>query len=226
MQWPGFQLKSVDVSGTHATTREDVLAAAAFGRHPNIWLVNVGAARRRIEALPFVHTAKLTRIPPSTISVVVTERVPDGCVVGAGGGVGLVDPEGRVLSDSCPGGPLPSFELPSQVIPSPGQFIHSAALASLQGDAGALRIAGTPYRSLRFDRFGQLDATLPDGIVVHFGDETDLEAKARLVDPIVRTAQARLGTVQSVDLRAPGTPVVRYGDGATAKQSPPPAKKP
>jgi hypothetical protein len=90
-----------------------------------------------------------------------------------------------------------------------GAFLHDEALARLRADARTLGTA-VRYRSFGFGRFGDLEATMPDGIVVRFGDDRDLTAKAALVDPILAQIQARLGRVVAIDLRAPAAPVVQY----------------
>jgi cell division protein FtsQ len=215
IEWPGFRLRHVVVQGAQATSKSDVVARAAFGSHPNMWLVDLGAARRRIEALPYVHTATLSRVPPATISIAIAERVPVGCLEGVNYAEALVDVEGRVLSDVCPDGAAPVYRMPI-AIPVPGGYVRDPALAQLLSDAAALRGAGQHFVELRHDRFGQLEATLPGGVIVRFGDETQLAAKSRLVGPILATAAQQLGPVESIDLRAPGTPVVRYrGSGAS-----------
>ena len=71
IEWPGFRLRHTVVQGAQATSRADVIARASFGAHPNMWLVDLGAAQTRIEALPYVRSATLIRIPPATISTTV-----------------------------------------------------------------------------------------------------------------------------------------------------------
>jgi cell division protein FtsQ len=221
IEWPGFRLRHTVVQGAQATSRADVIARAAFGAHPNMWLVDLGAARRRIEALPYVRNASLIRVPPATISIAIVERVPVGCLEGLGYAEALVDVEGRVLSDVCPDTAAPIYRMPI-AIPAPGGYVRDPGLAQLLSDAAALRGAGQRFVELRHDRFGQLEATLTGGVVVRFGDETQLAAKSRLVGPILTTAAQQLGPVESIDLRAPATPVVRYrgaaGSAVSTKQ--------
>jgi cell division protein FtsQ len=210
VEWPGFMLKHLEVHGTHATSAQDVLTRARIDPHANIWLVNLGAAGDRIEALPYVRTARLERLPPATISIVVTERVPNGCLEDADGSLVEIDADRRVLALGCEVRPSPVYRVPKVVAPQPGAFVRDAGLARLQADELAIAGSGVTFGTLEHDRFGQLEATLPNGVVVRFGDEQNLEAKARLVKPILQTASARAAALESIDLRAPSTPVVRY----------------
>jgi cell division protein FtsQ len=220
VEWPGFKLQRLDVRGARVTPRDEIVRAAAIDARANIWLVNLGAARARIEALPYVRTAVLRRVPPATIAIYVAERAPDGCLEGADGARALIDTERRVLAEGCDARPAPVYRVATVVVPQPGAFVHDAALTRLQSDAHALEAAGGTYATLRHDAFGQLDATLASGVTVRFGDEVNLDAKARLVDPILRTAAERLGAVESLDLRAPSTPVVRYREAGTGAEKP------
>lgn len=207
--WPGFRLARVDVRGLHVVARADVLAHAALNPHANVWLMNLRGAERRIEAIPYVERARLHRIAPASLAIDVVERAPDGCAL-VGGEAGIVDASGRVLALGCEARPAPIFRLPGDVLPAPGAYVRDHALSRMQGDAERLARANVRVASLAYDRFGGLDATLANGVVVQFGEEGDLDAKARLVDPILRTVASRSKAVAGLDLRAPGTPVVSY----------------
>src|SRR5690348_8259902 len=71
---PRFALRGISVSGEAHTAVTDVVAAAAFENGANVWLLDTGAASRRIEALPWVATAAVHRTWPNRVSVWVTER--------------------------------------------------------------------------------------------------------------------------------------------------------
>jgi cell division protein FtsQ len=203
-------LAHVGVSGAHVTPSAEIVRRAALAPRGNIWLQNLGAASARIEALPYVRTAVLRRIPPNSIAIGIVERSAVGCLVGQDGVEALVDADGRILVAGCDGGKLPRFRLATLSIPEPGSFVHDDGLARLEADARALSGDGQVYVSFAHDRFGDVDATLPNGVVVQFGAEGDLQEKARLVQPILREVAGRGGSIATIDLRAPRTPVVRY----------------
>jgi len=219
VEWPGFALDHVTLAGERVTPRAAILHAAALREHGNIWLQNLGAAASRIEALPYIRTARLHRIPPNTIAIGVIERTADGCLIGSDEAAALIDADDRVLAGGCGTANLPRYRVANLAIGAPGTFVHDAGLTRLQSDAHALSGDGRAYASFVHDRFGDVDAVLPNGIVVEFGAEGDIQEKARLVEPILRQVGERSGTIAAIDLRAARTPVVRYRS-ANPEQAP------
>lgn len=216
--WPGFRLERLIVNGAHVTPRAEIVRRAAIDPRANVWLVDFGAVRARVEALPYVRTARLRHVLPATIAIDVLERRPNGCLEGAGGARALIDADRRVLASACARS-IATFRVPNVAVPQPGAFVRDDGLARLQQDAGVLQAAGVAYETLQHDRYGDLDASLSGGALVRFGDDADLEAKARLVAPILRT----VGTarrIRGLDLRAPGAPVVRFQQPAEPRGTP------
>jgi cell division septal protein FtsQ len=107
----GLRISRVDVRGNGLTQRSEVVAALRAGltdpmsAQPKLpdqdtdlpfWL-DLEAARRRIEALAWVHTAKLARMLPDGLAVEITERRP-AFVWRRDDQDTLLDSEGRELS--------------------------------------------------------------------------------------------------------------------------------
>jgi cell division septal protein FtsQ len=208
VQAPWFRAQGIDVSGNQHVPSEQIVARAALDPHANVWLLDTRAMERRIEAIPYVERAHVSRGLPASVGVAVSERAVDGCVRGAGF-VFAVDAAQRVLQDGCRGGP--AYELPKLASePAPGRFLNDASLAELQRDAHALAAGGRRLTDFSLDAFGQLEAVMPGGIRVRFGSDEDLSRKERLIDPILTALGARAATVVAIDLRAPGTPVVEH----------------
>lgn len=206
LNWPGFRLGAVEVTGNAQVSRTAVLARAALERDRNIWLLDTRAAEGRIEQIPYVQSAHVRRAFPNTVAVSIAERAPYGCLRVSAGTV-TIDPERRVLERECGPMPRPLFRLPDLAPASPGAFVRSEALARLQADAAALRRESDPFVAFEYDRYGGLVATLASGIEVRFGSEGDLPEKLGLLDAIL----ARLGAgsrLRAIDLRAPSAPVV------------------
>lgn len=203
-----FHVKGIEISGIHRVARSEVAQRAAIRTGTSIWFLDTGAIARRIEAIPYVATAKVYRAFPATARIEVVERAPEGCVRSDDGAELTIDGTRRVLQRGCrPGGLV---YLPRDVDDTaPGNFIVSADLARLQRDARTLLVgAKAQLTDFTYDRFGQLEARLTDGIRVRFGDEEDLDRKRALIRPILASLGARAREVRSIDLRAPDTPVV------------------
>ncbi len=100
-----FVLRSADdvvVAGNRFVTREEVLNALALplGTKPgagiNVLRMPLEEKRQRVETIPWVQSAALTRAFPHRLVVQVSERTPVA-FVNRDGRVGLVDAEGVVL---------------------------------------------------------------------------------------------------------------------------------
>jgi cell division septal protein FtsQ len=207
---PVFHLKSLAVTGLSRVSRADVVARAAIDPNADVWLLNRTAIRRRLEAIPYVDTARVHVRPPADVWIELSERVPEACVRDGTGVRVTIDAARRVLEPGC-NGALPVYALRGRIDATPGGFLHDDELEALQSDARALAGRGDRYLEFDHDTFGQLEATLAGGIRVRFGDDDDdLAGKQRLIGPILAQLGPRAVSVSAVDLRAPATPVVEY----------------
>jgi cell division protein FtsQ len=202
---PMFATLTPSVSGNVKVPAAEVIAKAALDPQANVWLVDAGAVERRVEAIPYVASARLWRGFPGGARIEISERKPDACV---GSDVALVtiDAARRVLHGGCGEGVV--YRLRSAAEFPDGSFVRDPELARLQSDALALDARGRRLTDLAFDEFGGLEATLPSGIRVRFGDDDDLGRKERLIGPILAAIDPRAGRISAIDLRAPSTPVV------------------
>ena len=206
--WTAFQPKSIAVSGNVHEAAEQIRKAAAIALDRNVWLIDKHAAEQRVDALPWVRRAEIHRALPSTVTIVVHERVPAACVQ-AGVLRYLVDETAHVLESRCPGGEIASIAWPySLSAQAPGDVLDVALVQRLLGDNAILREKGVTAVQLGVDRFGGLEARLQGGVRVRFGDDRGLAQKAALVEPILRTYRGRWAEVAAIDVRAPSTPVV------------------
>lgn len=187
----------------------DVLAAARIPRDANLWLLDTHAIRKRIEALPYVLDAYVhrTQFPQPAIDFDVTLRRATGCVRTAAGTV-TIDATARVLQAGCADATLPLVEAGAQPAPPPGQLLTTPDIDRLLADAKAIGDR-VPVRIVRRDRFGGLEATDTDGVILRFGGDEDLASKLALVEPIRRSV-ASAKKLRAIDLRAPDTPVVEF----------------
>jgi cell division septal protein FtsQ len=216
---PVFATLTPSVSGNVKVPAAEVVAKAALDPQANVWLVDAGAVERRVESIPYVAVARLRRGIPGGATIEISERKPDACVR-SDVALATIDAARRVLHSGC-GEPV-VYRLRSGAEFPDGSFVRDPDLARLQSDALALDARGRRLTDLGFDEFGGLEATLPSGIRVRFGDDDDLGSKERLIGPILAALDARAGRVSAIDLRAPSTPVVEHRhavDRAAAESS-------
>jgi cell division protein FtsQ len=208
---PQLRVRDVDAAVPEGApvSRAAVLAAAAIASESNVLLLNAGAIRDRVEAIPYVATARVRRtfVPQPAIAIGVTLRSPYACLT-AGRGRATIDATGRVLQAGCLGGVPLEIGIGDAAIPAPGGRLVEAGLRQLLTDAVTIA-AKVPLRALRRDRFGGVDAVDRQGVTIRFGADGDLAAKLALVDPI-RRSLARGRAIRTIDLRAPNTPVVEF----------------
>ena len=208
LTWSGFGARNVVVTGNRIVSRDEILAHARVATNVNMWLQNTAAMAGRVEAIPYVESAAVFRLPPATMIVHVRERKPFA-VVDAGGDAVLVDRNMRVLAPSTGDPPLPRFVLPQQPL-APGEFLHGAKALALRDDYDALIAAHVVALQLEYDRYDGLVATVRGGVRLLLGSDADLSEKLPLVDPILSQVVRKQRRVAAVDLRAPRTPVIVF----------------
>jgi hypothetical protein len=207
---PQLRVREVDanVPAGSPVTQSAAIAAARIDPDANLWLLDTGAIRGRIEAIPYVATAAVQRaqFPRPAVTLDVTLRAPADCVI-VPGAVMTIDATGRVLQAGCASGVSPVVEVGSLSAVAPGTTLNDPALDRLLTDAKTIA-AGVPIRVVRRDRFGGLEAVDSTGVILRFGSDADLVAKVGLVEPIRRAARGR--PLRAIDLRAPTTPVIEF----------------
>lgn len=93
-----FQVKSVDVTGVSRVSADDIRRIiSGQAERTGVWNTDIADLRQKIEKLPFVKFAAVSRVLPNGMKVVVTERVPIG-VVKVSSGNFLIDADGELLA--------------------------------------------------------------------------------------------------------------------------------
>lgn len=90
---PVLDIDHIRVAGTQHVTDAEVVSASGVHVHDHLLFVDLGKAARRIERLPWVAHASVTRDLPGTVNVTIREyvpiafvRVPHGVMLVAGNG--------------------------------------------------------------------------------------------------------------------------------------------
>lgn len=207
--WPGFDPQTIEVVGNRVVSRSNILARASIASNVNMWLQNTGAIAARVERIPYIARATVHRLPPTTMTIAVSERVPFA-LVRSGRSAAVVDRHLRVLSVEEKDPALPVFTLARTVALVPGAFLGEPSALALRDDYAAMVSADIRPNQLAFDRFGGLVARLPGGVRILLGDDGTLDKKLPLIEPILTQVVRKQRSVQAIDLRAPNTPVIVY----------------
>jgi len=92
----GFKVNEILVVGRSETRQKDLLKAVQLARGAPILAFDLGAAKKRIEALPWIKKASVERMLPDTVLLNVEERQP--LVLWQNKGVfALIDTDGEVI---------------------------------------------------------------------------------------------------------------------------------
>jgi len=211
-QSPWFRVGfvTIDLPAASPVSRDDVRSAAAVAPGTNLWLLDTGGIARRIEAIPYVDRATIRRaqFPRPALEIGITTRRPTACVA-SGGNVVTIDASARVLQAGCAASDVPWIRAGVAAVPRPGKRIVGGTVAGLLADAKILSDANLGVRELSRDQWGGLVAVDVTGVMLEFGEDTDLARKAALVGP-VRNGVGTKRSIRAIDLRSPGTPTVEF----------------
>lgn len=102
LYWTGLRIDQVAVSGQRVTPDVDIFDALDLSNVRSLLSFDSRAGRERIEGLPWIATATISRIFPGSLEVHVTERKPAALWLRDKREY-LIDATGRVLSAERPG---------------------------------------------------------------------------------------------------------------------------
>ncbi len=199
----GLAVADVLVEGRVRSDGEAILAALEVERGSPILALDLGAARARLEALPWVRAAALERRLPDTIFVRLEERRPFA-LWQLNGNLAVIDQDGTVID----GAPVKEHALLPLVV-GPGANSHVAEVVGLVDSEPELKPLVTAAVRVSERRWnvrlkGGIDVRLP-------------EAKASAAWSSLARLEREHGLLQhdviAIDLRLPDRPVVRTAPG-------------
>lgn len=191
------------VSGATVTGADAVREASGIDVGDPIVMADLGAAADRVEQLPWIDSATVTRDLPTTVKIAVIERPAAGWYRD-GDKVFLVDATGRVLQRVEEPPLLPEI-VGLDAGADPGRSVEPAA-------AGGVAIAMPPrlverLAVVRIEPGPETTATLvlTDGPEIRLGTLDDLVAKGAAALAVLGVIEAPLPTY--IDVRVPSAPV-------------------
>jgi cell division protein FtsQ len=176
-----FVVRSVQVTGLHRVTREQVVAAAAIPVGLPLIRINDGAVSRRVDAITQVEAARITRSWPDGIAIRITERTP-ALAIADGGRYDLVDRFGVVVVSASQRPPRMPLFVPS------GPLRGSPAVAAAVDVLHELpaRLAGR-LRSITAPNPDEVTLRLTAGVTVIWGSPGGVAVKDRVLAILMRT---------------------------------------
>jgi cell division protein FtsQ len=209
---PFFEAKVVRVTGSHPNTpTAEILRAAGLDGHPPLVSVDPGPAAARVETLPFIASAQVTRDWPDGVTVHVAERVPVVGMAGPTTGWSTLDGAGRTLAvtPGRPGLPVLVVHGPTGAPVPPAPVGGTVAPAADPGLAVARTLPpafAAQVASVTVAADGTVSLALDSGLTVLLGTVSDLRAKYEDVAAII--AHAPLRGAHTIDVTVPESPTV------------------
>ncbi len=223
VQSPLLAVRTVNVAGTNRESQAAVRAAAGVKDGSALLFVDTGAVARRVEALPWVASARVSRQLPSDLTITVVERVPvawarrpapRGAPRGTPGELVVIDRSGRVLTAV----PYPPTGVPQLVgltkVPDRGGRIEPAGpAAALAALPDALR-AQTRSLTMRHGQGALALAAVSGGAIpaageVRLGGLEEIGPKGLAALAVLDQLAADGERVRYIDVRVPGAPATR-----------------
>jgi cell division protein FtsQ len=205
----GFRLEALTVEGRAMTPSADLLGALDAERGTPIAAIDVAKARTKVEALPWVKSAKIERRLPGTIHIALEERVPYA-LWQRGERYTLVDHTGHLLVD------VPESDIRLPLIVGADAPANAAVLfETLKKEPELARRVQAAVRVGARRWNIHLDA-YEDGISVRLPEENMDEAWSRLAT-LERDHKILERDLEFIDLRLEDQLVVRLRKGEEEK---------
>lgn len=107
-----FQVRRVEVQGTSRVSKDDVqVIVRREAEQVGVWNADLAAISQKLERLPWLKTAVVSRVLPDGLRVRVIERVPRVVVRTASGRFRWIDDEAILLGEMLPSDQIPAFFL-------------------------------------------------------------------------------------------------------------------
>ena len=107
-----FQVRKVEVQGTDRVSADEVQTLVRKEvEKTGVWNADLASLNARVEKLPWVRTAVVSRVLPDGVRVRITERVPRAVVRTASGRFRWIDDDAVLLGEMLPSDQMPPFFL-------------------------------------------------------------------------------------------------------------------
>ena len=211
----GFSIKAVTVTGTRELTEPEILGLAGIGPRSSLVFLDVAAVRARLEAVPLIREASVSKLYPDRLLIEVEERKPTA----------LWQKDGQVSLVAGDGTPIDNLTDPRfgrlPLVVGPAANRHLDEYGEVLDAAGDLRdriragiyVAGRRW-TLKTD----------SGLEIELPEKDPADAVARLA-VLEHDGHILEKDVLSLDLRIPGRIVARLTTDAAATRADAQAKK-
>lgn len=221
---PLLDVDRVRVSGVEGDRAGEVVEAAGVAPDEALVSLDRGAVARRVEDLPWVASAQVSRSWPATVRIEVRPRRPVAVVQVTEDHIALVDAEGVVVNIEAgeatggegPGGGAGDGDAATPLVLTGIEGPIAEGRTLDDGARDAIAVASAVVERLPDTVVSvstALDAELAQGGVVRFGSTEDLDEKVTAVKTVL--SQVDTACMAVLDVRVPGSPALTRNQGCS-----------
>lgn len=202
---PLFEIDTITVEGNLHLQAEEIRSASGIVPGTNIFQAQTREAEDRLEALPAIRKAELVREFPSTVRIIVEERVP----------VALLNIHGEFWEVDVEGVPVRKKGKGWDGLPviTGVQFGNPNLQRTLEAVEKLPKEVVAGLSEVWFGNDLRLILYTFDGIEIRLGQLEHLEQKGVLLLEVLALVRDDGRKVEYIDLSEPDKPVVKYAGG-------------
>ena len=203
---PLLAARRVTVEGAIRTPTTDVLRAAGLIGGPPMIDVSPATSAAKVDKLPWVASATVSRHWPDGVTVAIVERIAVATIVRSSGGYATLDAKGRVLNWTPTPTPGLVQLVASVAVGRPGSTLPGAAGSGLMVANVIPSVLSGRVTTVQVLPDGMVDLLLSDGLTATLGSSDQLPAKMEALASVL--AGGNLQGAKFVDVSIPQEPTV------------------
>ncbi len=206
-----FSLQSVSVTGNTAVPAAAILRRIGLFPGDSAFRVNADRIRDTLRRDPRIADASVAMAFPRRVIVSVHERVPVAALAIPRGYL-LLGADGVVIARAQSPGPYLPLAVDRLVLRPPGAGTIVPSVRARLGAAAASVLPASlraEAAGIRVDSGGEVVITTQDGVDVRVGGRDGIASRLALAPDVLAAVRARGMRVQYVDLRFPGSIIVK-----------------
>jgi cell division protein FtsQ len=206
-----FAVRHLTVSGNHRLSTAEIERAAGVSSRSNVIWMSTASLERRLLSDPWIASAGVSRLLPSTLTIAITERVPVAVAVKANGADVLIASDGTVLGAAPSGIRLPAIQAPPDLTLKSGSRVPLTSQA-LRAAANFPPLVRARIATVSLGRAG-IELRTRDGVRVIYGDASEAAAKGAAIEAVLVWLEQHHVSPLYIDVSAPTTPAVMPASG-------------
>lgn len=191
----------------------EVRALAGIPLSENLFLTSFSRAKTNLSKITAIKDFRIYRIPPATVLISITERIPIATLVFPEKSV-IIDKEGYILNRN----PNVSLNIPNLAdLPVVSGLDESEVLKGDKIDPKVSQMVEelgyfleARRMQLELGGFENVSFLLDDLLQVKVGDAEQMERKMEVFEALLPVIAGKWAQVEYVDVRFPDNPVIKY----------------